>query len=209
MESIAFQSRYLLQIIFQQTSKIENKMTNIISLKEYLISLGEEIWSDPKQLNAAKEQYKKSYMKAYKRAYNQENKRIKLTFKKSEYEAIQKGAAKVKKPVATYIKECFDAYQNSEYILPDKNQVQEMNRLFLNISNNVNQVARYGNENRFISADSIKYLYTQLKEIKTQMDNTFKRPENLLEVVEDAIQNNPFLQSELFNLLSKYNKESE
>ena len=84
-----------------------------------------------------------------------------------------------------------------------------MNRLFLNISNNVNQVARYGNENRFISADSIKYLYTQLKEIKTQMDNTFKRPENLLEVVEDAIQDNPFLQSELFNLLSKYNKESE
>lgn len=209
MESIAFQSRYLFQIIFQQTSKIENKVANIMTLKEYLISLGEEIWNDPQQLNTAKEQYKKSYMKAYKKAYNQNNKRIKLTFKKGDFEMIEKAAAKVKKPVATYIKECFEAYQNSEYILPDDKQVLEMNRLFLNIANNVNQVARYGNENKFISADSIKYLYTQLKEIKSQMDNTFKRPENLLKVVEDAIQDNPFLQGELFNLLSKYNKESE
>lgn len=184
-------------------------MTNIISLKEYLISLGEEIWNNPQQLNAAKEQYKKSYMKAYKKAYNQENKRIKLTFKKEEYETIKKAAAKVKKPVATYIKECFDAYENSEYILPDDKQVLEMNRLFLNISNNVNQVARYGNENRFIAADSIKYLYQQLREIKSQMDKTFKRPDNLLEVVEEAIQDNPFLQSELLNLLSKHNERSE
>jgi len=209
MESIAFQSRYLFQIIFQQTSKIENKVANIMTLKEYLISLGEEIWNDPKQLNAAKEQYKKLYHKAYKKQYNQENHRIKLSFKKSEYEAIKKDATKMKKPIATYIKECFDAYQNSEYILPDDKAMKEMNRLLLNISNNVNQVARYGNENRFISADSIKYLYTQLREIKTRMDKTFNRPDNLLEVVEEAIQDNPFLQNELFNLLSKYNKESE
>lgn len=209
MESIAFQSRYLFQIIFQQTSKIENKVANIMTLKEYLISLGEEIWNDPKQLNAAKEQYKKLYHKAYKKQYNQENHRIKLSFKKSEYEAIKKDAAKMKKPIATYIKECFDAYQNSEYILPDDKAMKEMNRLFLNISNNVNQVARYGNENRFISADSIKYLYTQLREIKTRMDKTFNRPDNLLEVVEEAIQDNPFLQNELFNLLSKYNEKGE
>ena len=209
MESIAFQSRYLFQIIFQQTSKIKNKVANIISLKEYLISLGEEILDDPQRLNAAKEQYKKSYMKAYKKAYNQENKRVKLSFKLSEYQAIQKAAAKMKKPVATYIKENFEAYQNSEYIMPDDKQVLEMNRLFLNISNNVNQIARYGNENRFISADSIKYLYQQLREIKSQMDNTFKRPENLLEVVEEAVQDNPFLQKELLNLLSKYNERSE
>lgn len=209
MESIA-QNRYLFHIIFfQQTSKIENKVANIMTLKEYLISLGEEIWNNPQQLNAAKEQYKKFYMNAYKQAYNQENKRIKLTFKKSEYEAIKKDAAKMKKPIATYIKECFDAYQNSEYILPDDKAVKEMNRIFLNIANNVNQVTRYSHEHRFISADSIKYLYTQLREIQTRMDNTFKRPENLLEVVEEAIQDNPFLQSELFNLLSKYNKESE
>lgn len=209
MESIAFQSRYLFQIIFQQTSKIKNKVANIISLKEYLISLGEEILDDPQRLNAAKEQYKKSYMKAYKKAYNQENKRVKLSFKLSEYQAIQKAAAKMKKPIATYIKENFEAYQNSEYILPDEKQVLEMNRLFLNISNNVNQIARYGNENRFISADSIKYLYQQLREIKSQIDNTFKRPENLLKVVEEAIKNNPFLQKELLNLLSKYNEESK
>jgi hypothetical protein len=209
MESIAFQSRYLFQIIFQQTSKIKNKVANIISLKEYLISLGEEILDDPQRLNAAKEQYKKSYMKAYKKAYNQENKRVKLSFKLSEYQAIQKAAAKMKKPVATYIKENFEAYQNSEYILPDEKQVLEMNRLFLNISNNVNQISRYGNENRFISADSIKYLYQQLREIKSQMDNTFKRPENLLDVVEKAIENNPFLQKELLNLLSKHNEKSE
>ena len=209
MESIAFQSRYLFQIIFQQTSKIENKVANIISLKEYLISLGEGIWNDPKQLNAAKEQYKKLYHKAYKKQYNQENKRIKLSFKKEEYEAIKKAATKVKKPVATYIKECFDAYQNSEYILPDDKQVLEMNRLFLNISNNINQTMRYSHTNRFLSADSIKYLYQQLREIKSQMDKTFKRPDNLLEVVEDAIQDNPFLQSELLNLLSKHNERSE
>lgn len=199
MQSIAFQSRHLLQIIFQQTSKIESKVN--MTLKEYLLSLGQDIFENPTRLEAAKKEYQRVYMREYKKQYNKENKRVKITFKKDEYEAIEKEANKMKKPVATHIKDLLMAYIHSEYILPNDVDVKEMNRLILAIGNNVNQIARWGNENRFIAADSIKYLYQQLKMIKDKMDDTFKRPDNVLDLVKQSIEDNPFLKKELLNLL--------
>ena len=207
MEIIALQYRGLFQVLFQNQIQIDRPMN--FTQKEYLMSLGEDVLSNPTKLEKAKSDYKKMYMQHYKREYNQKNKRLKLTFTNKEYDEILLAAEDCKKPVARYVKECFYAYIHSEYLVPDDTQIEKLGGLLRQIGNNVNQIARWANENRYVQSESVQYLYQQLKMIKTRMEEIFKRPDNLLDVVEKAVQENPFLKEELLKLLNdKPNKEN-
>ena len=203
MEQVAFQFRWLSQSLFQNSIEYRVKL----SLKEYLLSLGDEVLRDPKRLEVEKVKYKKMYMKAYKQAYNQTHKRVKLTFRNEEYEKVLRQAQKAKKPLAAYIKECFYSYINSEYLTADDNQVSELGGLLRQIGNNINQVARWANQNRYIQPDNIHYIYNQLKFIQDKINEIFKRPDNLLDVVKDAMEENPFFKEELIQLLNSNNTE--
>lgn len=88
-----------------------------------------------------------AYHKAYKAQYRAEKRSVTLTVSAADYDRLLKAAhSEGKRPTTLLHDLAFTAFDRSLYVPADlEAQLRELNRLMLNIANNVNQIAHWSN----------------------------------------------------------------
>lgn len=116
---------------------------------------------------------KKPNRKAYFAKYNEETTQVRITFSNPDFAVIEKIAAKQGLQVASFIRYATMAQTKNLYLLPKEieDQIKLAVRNMRSIGNNINQIAKYCNEQGYASRDSMEVIFNYLlnleKEIKS------------------------------------------
>lgn len=120
---------------------------------------------------------KKQNRKEYFADYLKNNKQVRITFSNSEHAIIEDIATKQGLTVASFIRYATLTQAKNLYLFPKEieDEVKNAIRNMRGIGNNINQVAKYCNEQGYATPDSMevifKYLYELEKEIKSLKEN--------------------------------------
>lgn len=120
---------------------------------------------------------KKQKRNDYFAQYYKNNKRVKITFSNADHAVIEKIAEKQGLTIASFIRYATLTQARNLYLFPKEieDEIKKAVRNMRGIGNNINQVAKYCNEQGYASPDSMevifKYLYELEKELKSLKEN--------------------------------------
>lgn len=129
--------------------------------------------SDPKQ---TRQEYEAEYMK--------NNKRVRITFSNSDYNIIEKIATKQGLTPASFIRYATISQAKNLYLFPKEleDEIKHAVRNMRGIGNNINQIAKYANEQGYTSPASMEAIFNYLlnleKEIKSLKNTLEKKQDN-------------------------------
>jgi len=109
--------------------------------------------------------------------YLKNNKQVRITFSNSDYEVIEKIAEKQGLTIASFIRYATLSQARNLYLFPKEieDEIKKAVRNMRGIGNNINQVAKYCNEQGYATPESMevifKFLYDLEKEIKSLKEN--------------------------------------
>ena len=115
--------------------------------------------------------------KKYFAEYLKNNKQVRITFSNSEHAIIEKIATQQGLTVASFLRFAALTQARNLYLFPKEieDEIKKAVRNMRGIGNNINQVAKYCNEQGYATPDSMevifKFLYDLEKEIKSLKDN--------------------------------------
>jgi len=115
----------------------------------------------------------KKNRKAYFAKYNDENPQVRITFRNSDFEVIEKIAEKQGLQVASFIRYATLSQAKNLYLFPKEleDQIKLAVRNMRSIGNNINQIAKYANQEQYASRDTMETIFNYLlsleKEIKS------------------------------------------
>ncbi|MDR1397682.1 MAG: MobC family plasmid mobilization relaxosome protein [Desulfarculales bacterium] len=114
---------------------------------------------------------RQKYMQEYLAKYHQSHHDTKLTFTNKEYEIIQKIAKKQGIRIATFIRYATMEQAKHLYLFPKdiEDDIKIAVRNMRGIGNNINQIARYSNEQGYTSPDSMEVVYNFLKDMENEV----------------------------------------
>ena len=107
----------------------------------------------------------------YEAEYYQTNKRVRLTFPNSDYAIIEEIATKQGLSVASFIRLATISQAKNLYLFP-KELEDKMKETVFNIrkiGNNINQIAKYSNEQRHTNPEMIESLLVYLKDLEEEI----------------------------------------
>lgn len=128
-------------------------------------------------MNGGKSQNRKGYFAKY----NEENKQVRITFSNSDFAVINSIAEKQGLTAASFIRYATMAQAKNLYLFPKEleDQIKLAVRNMRGIGNNINQIAKYANEQGYASRDSLEVVFNYLlhleKEIKSIKEIVSKR----------------------------------
>ena len=117
-------------------------------------------------------QNRKEYMLAYKAKYRATHHEILLAFSNIDYEVIKKIAEKQGVRTATFIRQATMEQARHLYLFPQEieEEIKIAVRNFRAIGNNINQIAKYCNENRYSSPDNLEVVFNFLRKMEDEMN---------------------------------------
>ena len=153
--------------------------------REYLTRLG--LWGsdDFSKVEKAKIAYRKRYKRYKNREYYRTRCFVRLRLLPKEKKILSIGAKNHKQPLAKYVREIALAYQRKVYVLPDKQQLHNLEIGFRRIGNNINQVARICNARQEARYNDVVVLQQQLIALEKLVTSYLIQPmtlENLVKV---------------------------
>ena len=116
--------------------------------------------------------HEKQNRQEYEAEYLKNNKRVRITFSNTDYAVIEKIATKQGLSVASFIRYATIEQARNLYLFPKdlEEEIKTAVRNMRGIGNNINQIAKYVNEKRLVSPETLEsifnYLLEQEKEIK-------------------------------------------
>jgi hypothetical protein len=118
-----------------------------------------------------KTQKRKQYMQAYIAKYRDNHHIVKLTFTKSDYVVISKIAEKQGMRTATFIRKATMEQSRRLYLFPKdiEDEIKIAVRNMRGIGNNINQIAKYCNEQRFAAPEYLDTVFNLLRKMEEEI----------------------------------------
>jgi hypothetical protein len=118
-----------------------------------------------------KQEKRKMYMQEYLARYRNNHHEIKITFSNADYATIKRIAEKQGMKTAVYIRNAIHEQTKHLYLFPldIEEQIKQAVRNMRGIGNNINQIARYCNEQRYSSPDSLEAIFNFLRKIEEEI----------------------------------------
>jgi len=122
--------------------------------------------------NNTRDFHEKQNRQEYEAEYLKNNKRVRITFSNADYAIIERIATKQGLSVASFIRHATIEQARNLYLFPKdlEEEIKAAVRNMRGIGNNINQIAKYVNEKRLVSPETLEsifnYLLEQEKEIK-------------------------------------------
>ena len=116
---------------------------------------------------------KKETRKEYFAEYNKKNQQTRITFSNVDYEFIKKVAEQQGLSVSSFIRFATIEQANNIYQFPKEidDKLKIVVRNLRGIGTNINQIARYTNEQKYSSPDTIQVLMNYLKGLEEEIKN--------------------------------------
>ncbi|MDR0614853.1 MAG: MobC family plasmid mobilization relaxosome protein [Lactobacillales bacterium] len=120
-----------------------------------------------------KQEQRKKYMQNYIAKYRETHREIKITFPKKDFTVIKKIAEKQGMKIATYIRQATHEQSRNLYLFPKEleEQIKIAVRNMRSIGNNINQIAKYCNEEYYSSPDNLETVFNFLRKIENEIKN--------------------------------------
>ena len=118
-------------------------------------------------MNGGKPKSRKDYFARY----LENNKQIRITFSNSEYEILNNIATKEGLTVSSFIRYATMSQAKNLYLFPKEleEQVKLAVRNMRGIGNNINQIAKYANEQGYASQDSMEVIFNYLLNLENEI----------------------------------------
>jgi vacuolar-type H+-ATPase subunit C/Vma6 len=116
---------------------------------------------------------RKKYMQEYFAKYRESHHESYVTFTNRDYAIIEKIAEKQGMKMATFIKKATLEQARHLYLFPRdiEEQIKLAVRNMRAIGNNINQIARYSNEQGYSSPDSLESVFSFLRKMENEITN--------------------------------------
>jgi vacuolar-type H+-ATPase subunit C/Vma6 len=116
---------------------------------------------------------RKQYMQEYIAKYRDNHHEIQISLTNNDYEVIRRIAEKQEIKVATFIKISAYSQARSLYLFPKEleNEIKLAVRNMRGIGNNINQIAKYSNEQGYTSPDSMEVVFNFLRSLENEIKN--------------------------------------
>jgi ribosome recycling factor len=123
-------------------------------------------------MNKEKEQRKK-YMQEYLAHYRENHHEIKVTLSNADYTVIKRIAVKQGMKIGAYIRKATTEQSKNLYLFPKdiEEQIKTAVRNMRGIGNNINQIAKYCNEQGYSSHESLEAVFNLLRKIENEVKN--------------------------------------
>jgi predicted DNA binding CopG/RHH family protein len=120
-----------------------------------------------------KNEKRQAYMQVYLVRYRETHHEIKLTFSNRDYEVIRKIAEKQGIRTATFIRQATMEQAKHLYLFPKEIEdfIKQAVRNMRAIGNNINQIAKYCNEQGYSSPGSLEIVFNFLRKMEDEMKN--------------------------------------
>lgn len=153
--------------------------TTKLTLKDYLFASGVLETGDSSAIEKAKKTYRKAYLKQKKAEHRRTHTTVSLSFPKAEAAQLEKLAAQHFMKLSPFVKECVRAYTKQQFIVPNADEVQELDLLIRNIGNNVNQIARQCNQTHTHPHQAIEYVKAVLQKWDSHITTSLRTPDSI------------------------------
>lgn len=163
--------------------------------------------TSPSVLAEAKREFRKAYQKDYQRNYRKKKVRKDLYFNSQQFNKLSALAKKHKMPVSKLCKELIFGYIDKQYVLPDDENVRQLELYLRGVTNNLNQLVRYIHQRKELSHDDIINLRNQINEIEEVVSRSFRAPDDLEGFLENVLRDNPSAIYALENFINKIHKQ--
>ena len=120
-----------------------------------------------------KQEKRKGYMQEYLARYRENHHEIKITLSNQDYVVIKRIAEKQGTRVSAYIRQATMEQSRHLYLFPKDLEIEIKSavRNMRSIGNNINQIARYCNEEQYSSPDSLETVFNFLRNIENEINN--------------------------------------
>ena len=120
---------------------------------------------------------RRAYMRQYQKELRTKRKRLELSLEPEEYSRLKREANRHKMKVATFAREAIFAHLDGEYILPNPDQVQELELALRQIGNDVHQIARRVGREQATGRADINALERLVHDLEDQITLALRNPE--------------------------------
>jgi DNA-binding transcriptional MerR regulator len=120
-----------------------------------------------------KQEKRRKYMQEYLARYRDTHHEIKVTLSNEDYTVIKKIAEKQGVNTSAYIRKATMEQSKHLYLFPKDLEIEIKSavRNMRGIGNNINQIARYCNEQGFSSPESLETIFNFLRKIEEEIRN--------------------------------------
>lgn len=140
-----------------------------------------------------------------KREYRSRHKTYRLSYTIETSLELNRQAGKYGKSVPQFIKAVVKAHiEGNGYVPLSENKVQDLVFQLRKVGNNLNQVVRHVNAKREVRLEDIEQMQNQLNEIENQVVKALTQPQEISEVLEEYLEQNPEKLQSLINWLNQY-----
>lgn len=170
---------------------------------EYLESVGVLENGTGEQIKQAKKNYRKRYLYQYKKKQRTDNADISilLSKKNGEYERVKGEAQRHGLCVSVFLKESALAYLNNSFVVPNREQIAELEQLLSRCLNEIQTI--YRSKGKWWDRDwKYEAVEKRIEKMEAEMNNFFRNPPLLENQIKEAIQRNPFIKEKLITLIS-------
>jgi hypothetical protein len=115
-----------------------------------------------------KKEQRKKYMQDYLARYRESHHEIKVTLSNEDYAVIKRIAGKQGMKIGAYIRKAIMEQSKNLYLFPKdiEEQIKTAVRNMRGIGSNINQIARYCNEQGYSTPDSLEIVFNLLRKIE-------------------------------------------
>lgn len=114
----------------------------------------------------------KDNRKEYFAEYQKNNKHVRLTFSNTDYEVLDRISLKQGLTLASFIRYAALAQARNIFLFPKEveDQIKLAVRNMRGIGNNINQIAKYANEQGYASSNSIEVILNHLHTLEKEIE---------------------------------------
>ncbi|MBI4930850.1 MAG: hypothetical protein HY841_08825 [Bacteroidetes bacterium] len=149
------------------------------SLWAYLDSIGILENGTDEEIKKAKREYKKKYIFQYKRNQRSSHAEFSILLSKrnGEYGKVKSAAENHKMTMTAFLKASAFAYLNKQYLVPDKQQVARIEQFLIQISNEIQRIARREKDKRYEQVQQLVFV------IQKEISETLRNPPCAKEII--------------------------
>jgi hypothetical protein len=129
--------------------------------------------------------------------------RKEILFTPEDVALIQHAAKQHQESFGGFVKKAIQAYLKRLYIVPDEEQLQSLELSLKRIGTNVNQIAFVVNRSRSVESRQLAELQKQMAALETALSEFLHKPDNLNELVREALKTHPNYRVILMEILTQ------
>lgn len=120
---------------------------------------------------------RRAYMRQYQKELRTRRKRLELSLDPEDYDRLKQEAQRHDMKLATFTREAVFAYLDSQYILPNPEQVRELELALRQIGNDISQIAHYANSRESEQQIDLPAIGRLLAKLEEEISQALRHPE--------------------------------